>query len=116
MILIIGGAFQGKCAYAVKTYDLRPEDICDLAREDPVPGRRCYLHLEALSRRETDLERYLPLFEEAIVVSREVGGGIVPMDAAERAWREAHGTFLQTLARRSRRVVRILCGLEEILK
>ena len=38
MILIIGGAFQGKCAYAVKTYDLRPEDICDLAREDPVPG------------------------------------------------------------------------------
>lgn len=30
------------------------------------------------------MERYLPLFENAVVVCREVSGGIVPMDGEER--------------------------------
>ena len=77
---------------------------------------KCYCHLEALSRREADMERYLPLFENAVVVCREVGGGIVPMDGAERAWRERHGTFMQELARRADHVTRVFCGLTEGLK
>ena len=31
MILIIGGAFQGKLAYALKAYNLTENDVCDLA-------------------------------------------------------------------------------------
>ena len=116
MELVIGGAFQGKLAYALETYGLTESDVCDLAVCDPAPGYRCYRHLEALSRREPDAERYLPLFENAVVITREVGGGIVPMDGAERAWREVHGTFVQQLARRAGHVTRILCGLPEVLK
>lgn len=63
MELVIGGAFQGKLAYALETYGLTESDVCDLAVCDPAPGYRCYRHLEALSRREPDAERYLPLFE-----------------------------------------------------
>ena len=48
MILIIGGAFQGKLAYALKAYNLTENDVCDLAISDPVPGCKCYRHLEAL--------------------------------------------------------------------
>ena len=116
MILIIGGAFQGKCTYAVNKYGLQENDICDLSVSEPIPGKKCYLHLESLTRRDDNPERYLPLFENAIVISREVGGGIVPIDGEQRAWREVHGTFLQTLARRADHVTRILCGLEEALK
>ena len=54
MDLIIGGAFQGKLAYALETYGLTESDVCDLAERDPAPGYRCYRHLEALSRREPD--------------------------------------------------------------
>ena len=115
MELIIGGAFQGKLEYAVKRYGLTDEDVCDLAVGVPVPGKRCYRHLEALSRRE-DVTPYLPLFRDAVVITREVGGGIVPMDGAEREWREVHGTFVQQLARRAGHVTRILCGLPEVLK
>ena len=117
MELVIGGAFQGKLTWALAHYGLTMEDVCDLAAGDPVPGKRCYWHLEALTRRGGDMERYLPLLENAVVITREVGGGIVPMDGAEREWREVHGTFVQQqLARRAHHVTRILCGLPEVLK
>ena len=115
MELSIGGAVQGKLEYAVKRYGLTDEDVCDLALGVPVPGKRCYRHLEALSRREA-VTPYLPLFRDAVVITREVNGGIVPMDGAERTWREVHGTLVQRLAREATHVTRILCGLTEELK
>lgn len=115
MELIIGGAFQGKLEYAVKRYGLTDEDVCDLALGVPVPGKRCYRHLEALSRRE-DVTPYLPLFRDAVVITREVNGGIVPMDGQERAWRERYGLQLQQLAKKATHVTRVFCGLAEELK
>lgn len=115
MVLITGGAFQGKLTWALREYGLTAADVCDLAQGAPEAGRKCYTHLEALSRRE-DVTPYLPLLREAVVISREVGGGIVPMDGEERAWRERHGLLLQRLAGDAERVVRILCGLPEVLK
>ena len=111
MELVIGGAFQGKLTWALQHYGLTMADVCDLAAGDPVPGKKCYWHLEALTRRCDDAEQYLPLFADAVVITREVGGGIVPM-----AWREAHGTLVQRLAREAAHVTRVLCGLTEVLK
>lgn len=115
MVLIIGGAFQGKLSYALKTYGLTESDVCDLAESGPLPGFRCYRHLEALSRRG-DVTPYLPLFENAVVIARQVNGGIVPMDGADRAWRECYGVLLQQLAQKAERVTRVFCGLSEELK
>ena len=50
MDLIIGGAYQGKCTFAAEKYRLTAADICDLAADAPSPAR-CYVHLEALTRR-----------------------------------------------------------------
>ena len=111
MVLIIGGAWQGKLTWAKKEYHLTASDICDLA-EGFVPGKRCYTHWEALTARGERAE--LPA--DAIVIAREIGSGVVPADAAERAWRERHGQSLQALAQQAERVVRIFCGLPEELK
>ena len=81
MELVIGGAFQGKLTWALRHYGLTMADVCDLAAGDPVPGKKCYWHLEALTRRCDNAEQYLPLFENAVVITREVGGGIVPWTA-----------------------------------
>ena len=116
MILIIGGAFQGKLAYALKAYNLTENDVCDLAVSHPEPGYKCYWHLEALSRRNNDITRFLPLFEDADVIARQVNGGIVPMDGAERAWRENYGVLLQQLAKKAEHVTRVFCGIAEELK
>ncbi len=116
MDLIIGGAFQGKLAYALKAYDLTENDVCDLAVSAPAPGYRCYRHLEALSQRNGEITRFLPLFENAVVIARLVNGGIVPMDGAERAWRERYGILLQQMAGQAKHVTRVFCGLAEELK
>ena len=114
MKLIIGGAYQGKLTWAVEQFGLAPDTLCDLAQGFQ-PGKRCYYHLEALTRTggAVSPDRFP---EDAIVISREVGSGVVPMDAAERAWRERHGALLQQLSRRSETVIRIFCGLPQQLK
>ena len=58
----------------------------------------------------------MPLFEQAVVVARQVNGGIVPMDGEERAWRERYGVLLQGLAKNAEHVTRVFCGLAEELK
>ena len=83
---------------------------------DPDRPYPCFTHLEALTKRDPDPEKFLPLFRDSILISREIGSGIVPMDPEERAWRERHGALVQKIAAQSKCVVRIFCGLEEVLK
>ena len=116
MRLVIGGAYQGKLTWAMQEYDISAAEVCDLAREDPRPGCRCYTHLEALTKRDDAPERWLPLLENSVVISREIGCGVVPMEAFKRLWRERHGALLQQLAKKAERVTRVLCGLAEELK
>lgn len=116
MQLVLGGAYQGKLTWAMKEYHIAQDEVLDLASHDPAPGYRCYTHLEALTRRDLNPRQWTELFASAVVISREIGGGIVPLDAAERAWRERHGAMLQTLAARAQRVTRVFCGLTEELK
>ena len=115
MDLIIGGAYQGKCTFAAEKYGLAAEDICDLSISAPVPAR-CYLHLEALTRRGEAAESLPLLLAAEVVVAREIGSGVVPIDAGERAWRERHGRLLRQLAEQAGHVYRIFCGLTEELK
>ena len=69
-----------------------------------------------LARQEAP-EAALPLLLAAeVVVAREIGSGVVPIDAGERAWRERHGRLLRQLAEQAGHVYRIFCGLTEELK
>ena len=48
---------------------------------------------------------------DAVIVANEVGAGIVPMEASERAFREAVGRALCVIAQASDAVVRVVCGI-----
>ncbi len=103
MKLYIGGASQGQRELA--------------RRENPGAPLSADFHervREALSRGEDARAFALRLCREqpeAVVVSNEVGCGIVPMDAGERAWREAVGRALCEIASRSQTVTRVFCGI-----
>ena len=56
------------------------------------------------------------LAAKAIVTCSEVGAGIVPLDAQERAWREAVGRMSCELASQADVVVRMVCGIPVVLK
>ena len=52
----------------------------------------------------------------AVVSCRELGCGIVPIDPADRLWRDLSGEACQFLAGHSREVYRVICGIPMKLK
>ena len=77
MDLIIGGAYQGKCTFAAEKYRLAAADICDLATDAPAPAR-CYVHLEALTRRGQAAEALPLLLAVEAVISRRSAAAWCP--------------------------------------
>lgn len=128
MELIIGGAYSGKLTCAVKSCGFSEDALYDLKnglpKENSAPV--CLYHLEAFTRHCSaigmDAEETVKMLEPyaetdgTVIVSREIGCGIVPMDAAERAYRELHGQVLRILAEKAGHVIRVFAGLEEVLK
>lgn len=133
MELVAGGAFSGKMTYVKRKYEGEELRIVDLEESDgrvppvlPDGGRTVFTHVEALSRRLAEgcgtEEDALTLLGEAalsgntVIIARETGCGIVPIDPVERRFRELHGRLLQKLAARAERVTRIVCGIAEEIK
>ena len=56
------------------------------------------------------------LAEKEIVIATETGGGVVPVDADERRMREEAGRLSCMLAERADTVIRVCCGLPQLLK
>ena len=124
MEMIIGGAFQGKTAYAKKKYP----DICwveaknleedVLMQAQGVLGFHNYIKKEL--QKGNDLsglaEKLIQNNAELILVSDEVGYGIVPIDAFERKYRECVGRVCTDLAAASAVVTRIVCGVGTVIK
>ena len=99
MIFITGPLYSGKRTFAQNFTGTRITDVQELAAaaED----------LESLADR---------LAADDLGLATEVGGGVVPMDAAERAAREAAGRLACLLAARADCVVQMFCGLPTVLK
>ena len=53
---------------------------------------------------------------DTILISDEIGNGIVPMDPHEREYREQSGRVLIELAGRADEVVRVVCGIGQKIK
>ena len=53
---------------------------------------------------------------DIILVSQEVGYGVVPMDVFDRKYREAVGRVCTDLASKSKKVIRVVCGIGTVIK
>lgn len=56
------------------------------------------------------------LAQREVVICTEVGAGVVPIDPEERAFRESAGRLAVALADRATCVVRVVCGIPQVLK
>ena len=103
MIFITGPLYSGKRTFA-QTLSGQPlkmrADVQNLAADTA--------DLPALADRLAH--------EYDILIATEVGGGVVPMDANERADREAEGRLACLLAARADCVVQMFCGIPTVLK
>ncbi len=132
MILIIGGAFQGKRAFAEQYMGqtgagetiwcdgqtAQWEEYCAAAWKMSLPymvKRRMKLEGDAFSGNQfvSDLCRRT---DGQVIVSEEIGSGIVPMDPFARAWREETGRILCKLAAQADEVWRVVGGIGQRIK
>lgn len=116
MILLIGGTGQGKLVYALEKTRFSPEDVA----YDPISARTkpIFDGLAAWVRAHPGegLGDLLEANPGVVILCDEVGCGVVPVDPAERAWREEVGRLCCDLAKKAQRVERIFCGLSMVLK
>lgn len=124
MVLVIGGAFQGKLDFAKETYGLTEGDVF-LCRDGEIDfSRRCIYRLEeftlACVQAGKDPVAYFEenarRWRDSILLCQDLSCGVVPMSAQLRLWRNETGRLCQYLAARAERVSRIFCGLEQRLK
>lgn len=120
MILIIGGAYQGKLSYARERFELKESEIYNCGQADIDFRNRCVCGIEEYVWHHPDaLEFFREHREEwrdSILICRDLSCGVVPMERENRAWRQNTGRLCQYLAREAEEVVRIFCGLEHRLK
>ena len=124
MELIIGGAYQGKWEYAKKRFpqmDWVSGESCTLEELLQAGGVHGFHHFLGRQIDEGADVQNLPelIFEknpDLVIVSDEVGYGVVPADARDRAFREAVGRVCCKLAEKARRVHRVVCGTGTLIK
>lgn len=129
MILVVGGAAQGKrqvCrrllevdekAYQNGLADGRT-DAPEIALEKPYIAA-FHLFLRKVMEQGGDPERYareVLAAEPKILSLDEIGCGIVPIKASERDYRDAVGRCGQLVAKEATQVYRVICGIPARIK
>lgn len=130
MELYIGGYAQGKLHYVKSQHPQEDFFLLDGSGAEAVlcgteNGKRVIFNhfhewIKGMVCRGEDAEAQAAHFvaehPDCIVISDEVGNGIVPVNPVEREYRERLGRILTSLAKEAERVDRILCGLGQRLK
>lgn len=110
MELYIGGYKQGKFNYVLTKREVQEGRIWNefhlWFKEKMKEG----------ASPEEEAERYLKEHPDCVIISDEVGNGIVPVDPFEREYRERLGRMLIEIASRAERVERVICGIGQRIK
>ncbi|MEG1524599.1 MAG: bifunctional adenosylcobinamide kinase/adenosylcobinamide-phosphate guanylyltransferase [Clostridia bacterium] len=113
MILVVGSQASGKRDY-VRSLGYKDSDVADgVLDERPV----LYNLQNLIAKDPATSAALLPqLLKKQVVVCNEVGSGVIPTVRGERDAREAIGRLCVQLARKAERVVRLVAGIETIIK
>lgn len=130
MILITGGAFQGKleaakALFLEKGYGKDPlilegTQIVSKQMQNADIIHRFHLWIRSLLKEEKDpykmAEELLKANPHVILILDQMGCGIVPMDAFDRKYRETVGRIGCMLAKQAQEVYLLNCGIVRRLK
>lgn len=132
MKLIVGGYSQGKLAFVLERYAEGNDKIWDGVLPDEKQIREqkaeektiiinhfhCWVRERILQKEnpEKEIADFIKENKDTIIISDEIGNGIVPIDAFEREYRERTGRILIQLASEADEVVRVICGIGQRIK
>lgn len=116
MILVIGGQGEDKIGFCINKFNKKNTEI-DENKFYMLKNLYDFLkkaYYEKIFNSENEIMNYLYKFE--IIIADEIGCGIVPMDKNDRYFRDFYGKICCEAAKKADIVVRIICGIEQILK
>ncbi|BBK78445.1 MULTISPECIES: bifunctional adenosylcobinamide kinase/adenosylcobinamide-phosphate guanylyltransferase [Clostridium] len=134
MIFIIGGENQGKLEYLFNISRFKKEDVVDCLNVDGLKAEEILMSnkpviynfnnlikelLVVYDDEEKVKEKIKKMIKEnrkAVIISNEIGYGIVPIDKFERRYRELTGRICCEIAKESKEVHRVICGIGTIIK
>ena len=128
MKMIIGGAYQGKLAYAKKQNPYIHWTDGELCEGDNIFAAEGVFHFEkyiqSMIKKENWSEKEAIDFAskltkkcpDIVIVTQEIGYGLVPIDAFERRYRELTGRICTVLTANSDQVDRVVCGIGVTIK
>ncbi len=124
MVLIYGAAFSGKRDIARRFYHI--ESFCDGSAVpfSEIMSATAVANYHDLIRRLLDAEespqsftnRLISEKPDTVILMNDVGSGIVPIDRQERLWREECGICSRIIAQNAHTVIRVVCGIPQVLK
>lgn len=127
MKLVIGGYAQGKLQYVLRNDKVDTSMVLDgeIPEEEEKQGKTVVInHFHNWVKRriaqngcpEEETMSFLERYPDCIIISDEIGNGIVPMDALEREYRERTGRILIEIAKKAEEVERVICGIGQRIK
>ena len=124
MVLVFGGAYNGKLDFVKEKFSINEDDIfyCGVNEIDFSKKVICGFHRFTYENILKDInslqyiKENINFFKDKIIISDEISSGIVPLKKEERMWREETGRCLQYLSKEASCVYRIFCGIPTIIK
>lgn len=130
MRLVIGGYAQGKLDYVLRKYHLQKSVVWDgslpIDRTDTskLTDTVVINHFHNWVKRrildggcpEEEIMLFVEKCTDCIIISDEIGNGIVPVAPIEREYRERTGRILIQLADKAEGVERVICGIGQTIK
>ncbi len=126
MILVIGGAYQGKLEYVRRRFHIQSEEVFDgeMDSYDMLVRKKVILNFHLLIKRYLndgmavfdEVDKILAQNPDLIIITDEIGYGIVPLDPFDRRYREETGRVCCYLAKEASEVIRVLCGIPTKIK
>ncbi len=125
MELYIGGFAQGKLEYVLREkgeVNIVQEvgEIKEYSKNQSILFYQFHewfrQEIEQGRNPEEEMDAIFSEYKNLLIISDEVGNGIIPVEAVEREYRERLGRYLCRIAARSERVERILCGIGQRIK
>lgn len=125
MILITGGAYQGKGKYAEQFLKEKNKNVIDgencelneIFEADAV--HNFHLYIKRMLEKDEDVsglaEQLYERNPKCILITNEIGCGLVPADPFERRYRETAGRVCCQIAERAGEVHRVTCGIGQII-
>lgn len=126
MIFVTGGCFQGKQQWVLQNCQVHPFRVADgaVCSMEAIKSAGVLDHFHLLVRRwmqagkipADETEKILSDNSNIVIITDEIGSGIVPLDVKEREWREVHGRICCQLAGRADAVFRVIAGIGQKIK